>query len=268
MRTAVWAWVRIVGGVAILSLLIWRLGTGAFLDGLRVIDAPTLLAAFTIGVATTVLSAWRWCLVARRLGIHLPLRDAVGDYYRALFLNAALPGGILGDVHRAVRHGRDVGDVGRGVRAVVLERAAGQVVLVSVGVTVLLTYPSPLRDHLDPVLIAQAGTLVAVLAVTVAILARRRLHAVYGDLRILAAPRTLLTSALVLTGHLATFLLAARTAGSTAPVVQLLPLLVLALLAMILPVNIGGWGPREGVTAWAFGAAGLSAGLGLTVGVV
>jgi len=33
-------------------------------------------------------------------------------------------------------------------------------------------------------------------------------------------------------------------------------------------VNIGGWGPREAVTAWAFGAAGLSATQGLTIAVV
>ena len=78
-------------------------------------------------------SAWRWCLVARGLGLRLSLRGAVADYYKALFLNAALPGGVLGDVDRAVRHGKDEGDVGRSVRAVVLERTAGQIVLVAVG---------------------------------------------------------------------------------------------------------------------------------------
>ena len=64
------------------------------------------------------------------------------------------------------------------------------------------------------------------------------------------------------------FLLAARVAGSGAPSPELLPLALLALLAMGLPLNVGGWGPREGVTAWAFGAAGLGAAQGLTVAVV
>jgi uncharacterized membrane protein YbhN (UPF0104 family) len=72
----------------------------------------------------------------------------------------------------------------------------------------------------------------------------------------------------VLAGHLATFVIAARAVGSTASLAQLAPLLLLALLAMTLPLNIGGWGPREGATAWAFGAAGLGASLGLTVAVV
>jgi len=48
----------------------------------------------------------------------------------------------------------------------------------------------------------------------------------------------------------------------------LLPIGIYALLAMGLPLNVGGWGPREGVTAWAFGAAGLGAGRGLAVAVV
>ena len=39
------------------------------------------------------------------------------------------------------------------------------------------------------------------------------------------------------------------------------------LLGAALP-NVGGWGPREGVTAWAFAAAGLGASLGVTTAVV
>jgi hypothetical protein len=39
------------------------------------------------------------------------------------------------------------------------------------------------------------------------------------------------------------------------------------LQAAALP-NIGGWGPREGVTAWAFGAAGLGASTGVATAVV
>ena len=41
-------------------------------------------------------------------------------------------------------------------------------------------------------------------------------------------------------GHLATFLVAARTAGSDAPLARLVPLTLLALLAMGLPLNVGG----------------------------
>ena len=76
------------------------------------------------------------------------------------------------------------------------------------------------------------------------------------------------TSLLAVAGHAATFVIAARAAGSTASFAELLPLTLLVLLAAAVPVNVGGWGPREAVTAWAFGAAGLSATQGLTIAVV
>lgn len=279
-----------IAGAVILAVVLWRVGTGAFVDGLRRIDAMALVAALGIGLLTTVFSAWRWCVVARALGIRLPLGRAVADYYRSLFLNAALPGGVLGDVHRAVQHGRDSGDVGRGVRAVVLERAAGQVVLAVAGVAVLLAHPSvALAEIRRPVhhLAAAPGALV-VLAVVCALAVvaavrlrggpgtsrwRRAVRAALAEARrgLLARgswPGVAVSSVVVLAGYLGMFLLAARAAGSRAPVAELLPLMVLALLAMALPLNVGGWGPREGVTAWAFGAAGLGAAQGLTVAVV
>lgn len=285
MTRSIWAWLRILGGAAILALLLWRLGTTAFLDGIRVISGPSLALAFGIGVATTVFSAWRWCLVARGLGLRLSLRGAVADYYKALFLNAALPGGVLGDVDRAVKHGRDEGDVGKSVRAVVLERTAGQIVLVGVGLAVLLTVPSPVLTQIErhgaTAAVIAAG---AALAGALLLVAFRRLR--QGGSRMARGVRTglaeirvgllarrnwpgiTLASTVVLAGHLATFLVAARAAGSGASMLKLAPLMLLALLAMSLPVNIGGWGPREAVTAWAFGAAGLSATQGLTIAVV
>jgi hypothetical protein len=40
------------------------------------------------------------------------------------------------------------------------------------------------------------------------------------------------------------------------------------LVGMGVPLNIAGWGPREGVAAWVFGAAGLGAQAGLSTAVV
>jgi uncharacterized membrane protein YbhN (UPF0104 family) len=269
-----------VVGVAVLAVLLWRLGTGVFLDGLRRIDAPTLLAALGIGLATTVFSAWRWQLVARGLRIRLPLGPAVADYYRALLQNAALPGGVLGDVHRAVRHGQSAGDMGRGVRVVVLERFAGQIALAVTGVAVLLTLPSPVRDEIRrlaaPLAVAAAGVLAVTLARCMDRAPARRGRAVrrtFGEVRegLLSrrnGPGVALSSLVVLAGHLAMFVVAARVAGSAAPVPVLLPLAVLALVAMGVPLNVAGFGPREGATAWAFGAAGLGASTGLAVAVV
>ncbi|MFI1996046.1 lysylphosphatidylglycerol synthase transmembrane domain-containing protein [Actinoplanes sp. NPDC020271] len=284
MSRSFWAWARLLGGAAIIALVLWRLGTGAFLDGLRVLDGGTLALAFGIGVVTTVLSAWRWCLVARGLGMRLSLKDATADYYQALFLNAALPGGVLGDVGRAVSHGREEGDVGRGVRAVVLERTAGQIVLVVVGGAVLISVPSPVLTLISEngraiAMVAAVAAMAALLVLGIARRVRQSGSKLAGAARTGAAeirsgllarrnwPGVLFASAMVLIGHLATFIVAARVAGNGASFLTLAPMLLLALLAMGIPLNVGGWGPREGVMAWAFGAAGLSAEQGVTIAV-
>ena len=48
-------WVSNLGGAALLAGLLWRLGTGPFLAGLRLIDGRALAAALGIGALTTVL---------------------------------------------------------------------------------------------------------------------------------------------------------------------------------------------------------------------
>ncbi|GAA1790307.1 hypothetical protein GCM10009835_04800 [Planosporangium flavigriseum] len=277
-KRSFWSWARPLGGAAILGFLLWRLGAGPFLRGLRVIDAGVLAAALGIGVLTTFCCAWRWSLVARGLGVRLPLRTAAAHCYRSVFLNATLPGGVVGDVHRAVRHGRDAGDVGRGIRAVVWERSAGQVVQAALAIIVLLVCPSPVRPYLPA---AIAAAVAAGLGAALLVRARpqrakrlpRALRTLKTDIRdgLLARrnwPGIVLASVVVVAGHLATFVIAARAAGSSAPLSQLVPLTLLALLAMGLPLNVGGWGPREGVAAWAFGAAGLTVAQGVAAAVV
>jgi hypothetical protein len=234
------------------------------------------VAAVTLTVLTTVCSAWRWQVVARVLGIDIDLLSATGAYYRSLFLNSVLIGGVLGDVHRAVTHGIRAGDLSRGLRSVAWERLCGQIIQAVVTAVVLLALPSPVRPALPYILAGIAGV-VGCGALVVYGAARRgrpRLaraaRAVAADLRcgLLAAdvwPQLLLASVLVLAGHTVTFVIAARVAGSTAPLGELVALLMVVQTATAIPLNIGGWGPREGAAAWAFAAAGFGAATGVTV---
>lgn len=273
-----WRSVQLAVAAVTLALLVWQLGTGPFLDGLRAVDGGALAAASGLAVLTTVCCAWRWRIVARGLGVDLPLGSAVAAYYRSLFLNVTLPGGVLGDVHRGIRHGRDTSDVGRGLRAVAWERSAGQVVQVVLTVAVLLVLPSPVRAVVPLValaLLAAAAGVALAGCVRPAVgrsLGTRLRSAAARDLRdaLLARrawPAIALASTLVVAGHAATFLIAARSAGATAPLSEMLPLALLVMQAAALP-NVGGWGPREGVAAWAFATAGLGASLGVATAVV
>lgn len=278
MSRSVWTGVRLLGGVAILAVLVWRVGTGPFLEAVGRIDGEALAATAAIAVLTTVCCAWRWSLVSRALGAGVPLRTAVGAYYRSQFLNTVLPGGVLGDVHRGIRHGREVGAAGRGIRAVAWERSAGQLVQVIVALAVLVVLPSPVRAYVPG--LATGGVAAAVGLVLVGrrlsrggSLRARALRVAAADLRGgLLTRRTLLGAALastvVLAGHAATFLIAARSAGASASTARMLPLALLVLLAMGVPTNVAGWGPREGVAAWAFAMAGLGAAQGVATAVV
>jgi hypothetical protein len=150
---------------------------------------------------------------------------------------------------------------------------------------VLLLVPSPLRGAAPGVLgsLLVAAVLVAVVVMGVVLLGRampglspaaiRRVgRAVREDVRhgLLgrpAWPGVGLASTVAVTGHVATYLLAAHAVGVDATPVQLAPLALVVLLAMAIPLNVAGWGPREGVAAWIFGLAGLGAAQGVATAV-
>jgi uncharacterized membrane protein YbhN (UPF0104 family) len=276
MTRSAWAGVRLAGVAAIAAVIGVRLGTGPFLTGLRSISFGTVAIAGSIAVVTTLCCAWRWWLVARGLGVPLRFGPAVLAYYRSLFLNGALPGGVIGDLHRGVRHGREARDVSRGLRAVLWERSAGQVVQVCVVLVVLALMPSPV---LGAARIALASIVVAGLVVVLLLpalprtgsgrLARLR-RTVRSDLQSAVVapaiwPAVVGTSIAVFAGHVATFVIAARAVGVTESVPRLVPLAMFVLLVAALPANVGGWGPREGAAAWTFAVAGLSGAQGVAV---
>jgi len=68
--------------------------------------------------------------------------------------------------------------------------------------------------------------------------------------------------------HVAVFFVAVHAVGVHASWLVLLPTSLFVLTASSVPLNVAGWGPREGVTAWAFSLSGLGATEGLTVAVM
>jgi uncharacterized membrane protein YbhN (UPF0104 family) len=269
------ALLRLFAGAAVLAVVGWRVGGGPFLAGLRSITGWSLAAATGIGLVTTTCGATRWRVVARGLGVEIPLATAVAAYYRSQFLNTVLPGGVVGDVHRGVRQGRDSGGVGNGLRAVGWERVAGQAVQVAAAIVVLLTFPSPVRSW-APVAVAVAVGVGAAVYVVAALTARalpRVRRVLASDVRAALLsrrnwPTIVAVSAIAVVGHAATFLLAAHVVGSAASAATMLPLTFVVLLAMAVPLNVGGWGPREGVAAWVFASAGLGATQGVATATV
>lgn len=255
-------WLPPLVGAVVVAMLAVRLGAAPFIAGVRAVTGWSLATATGIGVVTTVCSAWRWSVVSRRLGVELDVKRAVAMYYRAQFLNTVLPGGVLGDVHRGVRQGRDAGSVSRGVRSVVYERLAGQAVQLLITAVILIVLPSPLPSAATFGLSAGGCLLLVAAAVWVWLRRANQRGVVRAWSKVAAA------SVVVVAGYTTMFVVAARVSGVQLATVRLLPLAVLVLAAMALPTNIGGWGPREGMAAWVFGLAGVGSSVGLTTATV
>ncbi len=255
LRTA-----RLAVPVVLLVLLVNRLGFEPFRLAGRVLAPAPILAALVLGLVATTSQAMRWRSVALGLGAgqDLTRRRAVQEYYRAAFLNVALPGGLAGD---AVRVWRRRTDAGRPVlrpsaAAVITDRVLGAAVLfLAAGVTSLT-----LDRRLAATLLAVAGA-ASVLAVPGCRRMPPRAVGVILGWSVLAvvALLAMATMGMDRTGVGAD---QANQVDQTAAR-QVVALALVLLAATSVPLGVVGFGPREAVAALVFASAGLPAAAGV-----
>lgn len=265
-------WAKAAVGATILVAIALQVGGAPFVRGLASLSAGPIAAALGLAAVATWAAAWRWRLIAGGLGIPLRTTGALAAYYRSQLLNSVLPGGVAGDVHRAVAHGRDVDQVAHASRAVVAERTAGQVVQLGLAAAVLASlgvwaYAPAVGVMLLAVVVACVGIAFA------ATMSRRARAVVMRELAHLrsafAGRRTVVgvvvASLVVVICHVSTFVVAALAVGVAASPPRLAAVGLIAVLAGSIPLNIGGWGPREGAAGWAFATVGLGSATGVAV---
>ncbi|MFN4157795.1 MAG: lysylphosphatidylglycerol synthase transmembrane domain-containing protein [Gemmobacter sp.] len=260
--------------VLALALLaaVWVFADGAAAWArLAAADPVWLLAAFLALHAQTLLSALRWRVTARGLGLGLAPGRSIREYYMGQIVNQILPGGIPGDAARALRLAEG-GRLGPAAASVVVERLAGQIAMfgaLAAGLGVALVLPAALDwpPGLRPVLGLGLGGLVLLAAL--GLMHPGRWAATGRDAlrRGLAGPGVLRAhlalGGAILALNLAAFAFAARATGTALPPLAVLSLVPLILTAMLVPLSIGGWGWREGAAAILFPVAGASAAAGL-----
>ncbi len=267
--------------LAVLCLVLMALEPARVWGEVQALQPGWLGLALAVTVLQTLLSAWRWRFTASRLGLDLPWRQAVGDYYLASFVNQTLPGGVLGDAWRAHRHAAGQRDGGAAWRAVLIERGSGQLLVVGLGLVSLLVLvqwqganPSP-PNALETAW--RLGWGLALLAGVLALLLRlsqrfwqphwRRFRDDLG--RALLARSALLpqlaSSGLIVSSYALVFLLAARAIGVTLEAAILLSLALPVLLAMLVPLSIAGWGWREALAGGLWMSLGLPPEQGVAV---
>lgn len=262
-------WTRTAVGVGILIAILFAVGAEPFVRGITSVTPAAVVAALALTAVATAAAAWRWRVIAARLGLRLGWRESLAAYYGSQFLNTVLPGGVMGDVHRAVSHGRSVDQVAQAARAVAAERMVGQavqlllafVVLASIGIS---AYAPAMGLLLVLVGVVGAAAIAAVVSRRVRTMLQREwtiLRDALGTVGTIV--RVVAASIVVVCAYVAMFVVACVAVGIDAGPERVTAAAVIAVVAASIPLSIGGWGPREGAAAWAFGAAGLGAATGI-----
>ncbi|ROT99606.1 UPF0104 family protein [Marinobacter sp. R17] len=272
-------WLRWGWTLAVLVAALLAFDSAQVLSRLGRLSASGLIAVLALALLQVVLSAGRWRYTARLLGLPLPWSEAVREYFLASFINQVMPGGVLGDANRALRHGRSTQQSLSALNAVLIERLAGQIVLA--GLAILAWWwlmPGDVVARMmeglqlpgwSLVLAAvMIGLLVACLWSRLAFAIRSFLSALHFAL---LRPRVLLVqlgvSLPIILCYVGVFLILARDLGMSMPVSLLIPGALALLLAMVLPITVAGWGVRESVAGILWGLMGYSPADGLALSV-
>lgn len=239
---------QVVVPVVALTVLAYRLGPDAFRPALAVVSPLPLLSALALGGVAVGAHAARWRVMMRGAGLPIGRADAVAEYYRSSALNTVLPGGVAGDVLRAWRQRTGERQGWRpGAVSVLADRAAGVCVLLTVVAAVML---------IEAPALAAVPAVLAVVAWSVAWpslrrLSRRERAAVWG------------WSVLALTALLGLTVVVAATIGISGRPGAVATLGVALLAGTAVPLNLGGWGPREAAGALAAVLVGVPPAVGV-----
>lgn len=238
-------------GLGLLAVLFRVLGTDAVRSALGILTPATVALALGAGLVATTAQAQRWRLVARSRGTPIGFGESLAECWASGLVNLLLPGGVAGDAVRVLRRRRR-GDSWPGAGGSVLgERLAGTSVLLAAGVVPAL---------------AVGGWLAAALGLGALAVGAVAWRATSGaPARDRAGVWAL--SVLAWACYQGLFLLAAVRTAPQETLANLWGTTVLGLAGMSVPVGVGGWGPREGITALAAMAHGLPAGTGFAISI-
>ena len=269
------ALLRLAVAAVLLFAVVRLVDPSALQSALAGADHRWLAAGCVLALVSNIASALRWRLLTQWLGAAVRPLFALTTYFRAMALNALLPGAVVGgDLFRALalrQAGLPSLDAGL---SVVLDRVSGLWVLLSIGafalpfaqrhLAIALPWPPVLLDVL-----AVAGGVVLLVA-PLALIALRldptggRIAAALARLQSrLMRPQAVRQYALQMGASLvvqalsiAALAFGGRAVGLDLPAAVWIAAAAPIFLMAALPVSVGGWGTREaaaGVALVAFG---------------
>lgn len=266
---------RLVISLALLGAIAWAVDGAALLRRLASADFYWFGLAVVLGILANLVSAWRWLIISRHLGLTASAATLLPAYGRGVALNTVLPGATLGgDAYRAIVLQKLGNPMLKAAASVALDRLSGLWALCVISWAAwlaLAVMPSVSQPGLAPATLHAhlAGLALALIAPFAARalgarlnLAKERLPA--RLLRLLSetarlAQITFVSSAIVQIATIAAMWAALNAISPDVPMLYLTAIATPVFLAAALPVSIGGYGTREAALATYYVLAGLPA---------
>jgi uncharacterized membrane protein YbhN (UPF0104 family) len=272
----------------LLAYFLSRVHPERFLHTFASANYSWIALALTVYLFAQSISAVRWTMLARPLGIATPFKDLVKYYLIGMFFNLFAPGTVGGDVSRVYNLVRDEAAHAKGravttmhaAMSVLMDRAIGMVVLVWLGATALLLFPQyavPPTVRMVTFLLA-SGFAVAVLLTP---LLRRLLpedgHTIVVKVRLLFRSYRMQWRALAAAGVLSIVIhliqawmhvVMGRALGLELPFTFCLIVYPLVGTFSSIPVSLNGLGLREGGYIYLLAVIGIGTEKGIAFGLL
>ncbi|MPZ75113.1 MAG: flippase-like domain-containing protein [Deltaproteobacteria bacterium] len=141
---------KLLVSVGLLTYFVTRIDIEQFFRTLASADFSYIAVALVIYLLTQVMSALRWTVLTRPLGIRTPFKELITYYFIGMFFNLFAPGTVGGDVSRVyyLAKGQESDHkkpfsltAVHATASVVMDRVIGMVALIWVGAAGLLLFP-------------------------------------------------------------------------------------------------------------------------------
>ena len=259
------------------GLLYW-IATKIDFDTLKNFKHTLNLDALSLGMtfvaAQFFAGVWRWCLILPVFHVHQPFRTALQIYWMGMFFNSCLPTGIAGDVLRVQMMRGANTSIFKLTNAVFLDRLIGLLVVLLIVESSLFIFKSMLSSL--PILsVFQTLALFGSLGF-IALSYLHRLPITWPRFRLtrIIQQLSLDTNLLWQFPFQTSLMFIATLLGNIGQVLAIyflarslhLPITLqncwvfvpMIIVAMSLPISIGGWGVREGAMITFFSLIGIS----------
>ena len=278
---------RISISVAFLIAVLIFIDIDVMTSRITKMNSTWLLLALISTLPQYFFSAKRWQITADSLGVQLPFRVALSEYYLSAFTNQVLPGGVLGDAARAMRHGYRLsagpvdGEFSDAVYAVMLERLSGQLALFIFVLVGLFFWPGDIRLASYPIMFLICFIVFGISIFLILIINRvsmMKLYIAFILREILSKSRRalfdksvvfkqLIYSLTIVVSYLFSYYLAAKTISLQLTIFEVFIFVPVILFSMVIPLTIAGWGIREASAAAIWSFAGLSSSDGVAISI-